>query len=100
MSRKTKKFTYTDGSYFCNICDEAHEGEELAIDCYEACLDDAKLKATTQTCRDLNCHNGTVWAHDLYEGPCRPEDRPGIANDAYSMRRVPCPVCNPKGSGA
>ena len=44
MSRKTEKFTYTDGQYFCNICDEPREGEELAVDCYDACLDDAKLE--------------------------------------------------------
>ena len=42
MSRKTEKFTYTDGQYFCNICDEPREGEELAVDCYDACLDGAK----------------------------------------------------------
>jgi hypothetical protein len=35
MSRVTEKFTYTDGSYFCNQCDSPHEGESLA----EACFD-------------------------------------------------------------
>jgi len=35
MGRTTEKFTYTDGSYFCNICDSPHEGEELAEDCYD-----------------------------------------------------------------
>lgn len=43
MSRVTEKFTYTDGVYFCNMCNEPHESEELAVDCYEACLDDARL---------------------------------------------------------
>ena len=43
MGRTTEKMTYTDGSYFCNVCDSPHEGEELAVDCYEACLDDAIL---------------------------------------------------------
>lgn len=44
MGRQTEKFTYTDGSYFCNICDSPYEGEELAVDCYEACRDDAILE--------------------------------------------------------
>jgi len=44
VSRVTEKFTYTDGVYFCNMCNEPHESEELAVDCFEACMDDHKLE--------------------------------------------------------
>jgi hypothetical protein len=37
MGRSTKKFTYTDGSYFCNLCDSPHEGESLAEACFDDC---------------------------------------------------------------
>jgi hypothetical protein len=35
MGRITQKMTYTDGYYFCNVCDEPHECEELAEECYD-----------------------------------------------------------------
>jgi hypothetical protein len=47
MSRKTEKMTYTDGSYFCNICDSPHEGEELADACFDACSDIVKADGKT-----------------------------------------------------
>jgi hypothetical protein len=36
MSRTTDKMTYTDGQYFCDICDSPHEGESLAEACYDS----------------------------------------------------------------
>jgi hypothetical protein len=39
MGRTTEKFTYTDGSYFCNVCDFPHEGESLAEDCFDSHID-------------------------------------------------------------
>jgi len=37
MGRTTKEFTYTDGYYFCNVCDSPHEGETNAVDCFNDC---------------------------------------------------------------
>jgi len=37
MGRITEKFTYTDGYYFCNVCDTPHEGEENAEECFDSC---------------------------------------------------------------
>jgi len=48
-------------------------------------------------CTDKRCYHGSVWAHDLYDGPCRPEDGPTIYGDAFSMRRVACPTCKGRG---
>ena len=32
-----EKYTYTDGYYFCNVCDTPHEGAELAEECFDDC---------------------------------------------------------------
>ena len=38
--RTTEKMTYTDGHYFCNVCDSPHEGESLAEACYDNCIEE------------------------------------------------------------
>lgn len=52
MGRTTTKFTYTDGSYFCNACDSPHEGESLA----ESCFDAHERRIACPEC------GGNVWA--------------------------------------
>jgi hypothetical protein len=33
----TEEYTFTDGFYFCNICDEPHEDPDNAEECYRDC---------------------------------------------------------------
>lgn len=57
---------------------------------------DKEYDADTDCRKVFGCEGGVVWAHNLYDGPCRPQDN-ATRNDAYSMRRTSCPVCSPRG---
>jgi len=39
-----EKYTYTDGCYFCNLCDRPHEDAELAEACYDDCAEHYQQK--------------------------------------------------------
>ena len=42
--------TYTDGYYFCNRCDSPYEGESLAEECFDQCLElEAEDKTITMS---------------------------------------------------
>jgi hypothetical protein len=62
VSRVTKKVTYTDGSYFCNVCDSPHEGESLAEACYDDCLVEAVI---CEECGDPLTKEGDVHEHKV-----------------------------------
>jgi len=92
MGRTTKEFTYTDGSYFCNVCDSPHEGESLAEACFkhhekQDFLTYGDVKGLTKLEIVLALEE-VVLEHNLYQ-----QAMDKLNERADENNKIPCELC-------